>query len=238
MCIKTIITNSLAGLTGILFAHCSDVAYSAMRIWQATGFTIGFAMAEILSFNSRLWVLLATAILATLCSVIIELTTQSKEELLPCVYRKRTPRSNEKSESAGVTIVDRESERNEPINEDHSIVTQNPVFVMYQGRRPSAMSNWSSESLDGAAILPSTSVNTDSNVLHQNGQIPKYHQPSTDSMTSGTGKIFPQNEGQRQSAASTDNSNGTLPVVSVGLDPAQKVRVLSPIEECEGNEDY
>lgn len=132
-----------------------------MRIWQATGFTIGFAMAEVLSFNNRLWVLLSAAVLATLCSIIFEFTAQSKEELLPCVYHRQSRRSNgNKSEPGDMTNNDQkhnESGRNKPIDEDQH---QNPIFNVYQGRRPSSMSNWSADSLDGANI-GSTNINLD-----------------------------------------------------------------------------
>ena len=121
----------LAGLTGILFAHCSDVAYSAMRIYQAVGFTIGFAMAELLNFNSRLWVLLSAAVLAILCSMIIELTTQSKEDLLPCIYRRRTPRSSiaNKLESGSATNANQEHENVEPTDQEQAGVHQNPMHI-------------------------------------------------------------------------------------------------------------
>lgn len=58
---------------------------SIVRIWQAFGFTAGFATAEILSLEARLWLLLATVSFATLCSLVVEFKTQTKAQLLPCV---------------------------------------------------------------------------------------------------------------------------------------------------------
>lgn len=78
---------SLAGLTGILFSDRSETAYSIVRIWQAFGFTAGFATAEILSLEARLWLLLATVSFATLCSLMVEFKTQTKAQLLPCVSK-------------------------------------------------------------------------------------------------------------------------------------------------------
>jgi hypothetical protein len=178
-----------------------------MRIYQAAGFTIGFAMAELLSFNSRLWVLLSAAILATLtlCSVIIELTTQSKEELLPYIYRRRTPASRaEKSESGGSMNEDQaehESVYIEPTDRELSGATtrQNPIFLEYQGRRPSAMSDWSADSLDLAV-----SASNDSN-----DKGPQEHDPS-----------------YSESVTAADPS-------SVGTVQDLKVHALSPIRESE-----
>lgn len=76
---------SFAGLTGILFADKSETAYSIVRIWQAFGFTAGFATAEILSLEARLCLLLATVSFATLCSLVVEFKTQTKAQLLPCI---------------------------------------------------------------------------------------------------------------------------------------------------------
>ena len=123
-----------------------------MRIYQAAGFTIGFAMAELLSFNSRLCMLLTAAVLATLCSVIIELTTQSKEDLLPCIYRRLLHQEPKKSGSGSSTNVrvDQDHESIEPPDREQAGVHQNPIFLVYQGRRPSAMSDWSADCLDGA----------------------------------------------------------------------------------------
>ena len=127
-----------------------------MRIYQAAGFAIGFVMEELLSFNSRLCVLLTAAVLATLCSVIIELTTQSKENLLPCIYRRQTPSSRAKKSESGSSTnvrVDQDHESIEPPDREQAGVHQNPIlFLVYQGRWPSAMSDWSADSLDGAML--------------------------------------------------------------------------------------
>ena len=206
----------IAGLTGILFAHRSDVAYSAMRIYQAAGFTIGFAMAELLNFNSRLWVLLSAAVLATLCSMIIELITQSKEDLLPCIYRRRTPRSStaNKLESGSATNADQEHENVKPPDREQAGVHQNPIFLVYQGRRPSAMSDWSADSLDGAV-----SANYESNDVKE---------PQERSHDTSLVIVNGCWHHDQPTTIDTSASGETLPEI--------KLRWLSPIRESEDNE--
>ena len=275
---------SLAGLTGILFSGRSDVAYSAMRIWQAVGFTIGFVIAELLSFHHRVWILLCTVTIAAVVNLILEFLTQSKEELLPCIYRKRHRKSRDNSESSSVAATKEEegegSNTSPPkldITEqpamDHqyhlgnnSSVGQNPMFIMYGGRRPSTMSMWSADSLDGTVPSNSTdsatlaTVNGGGMLLQQNGQNPLFvmyngRRPSADSV--GSYRLSERESGgsgRRLSAVSTtsaDSLDGTRPLSAssrsesnphhcemvttvpfvVGSDVP--VRVLSPIHECE-----
>ena len=73
-------------MIGILYPNCSNSAYSACRVWIALGFAIGFITAELMSVQARLWILLGTILLAVLCYIIIELTTQTKSSLLSCFY--------------------------------------------------------------------------------------------------------------------------------------------------------
>ena len=233
---------------------------------------IGFATAKLLSFHHRVWVLLATVILAAVVSLIIEFTTQSREELLPCVYRKRDLKMQENSESNSETKEGNNTPKLDtskgPVDceltqDHHNGVGQNPIFIMYSGRRPSAMSTWSADSLDGA--LPSTSTNsvtTDGRTLlhQQNGQNPIFvmyngRRPSTDSINS-----YKQNKGmsgnsRRPSAVSTlsaDSLDGTRSLLASSNSNTQTapypplmittvtcmssdmpIQVLSPIHECE-----
>jgi hypothetical protein len=105
-------------------------------------------------------------------------------------------------------------------------VGQNPMFIMYGGRRPSAMSTWSADSLDGT--LPSNStdsaalatVNNGGDgmlLLQQNGQNPLFvmyngRRPSAGSINSY--KL----DGRRPSGISTistaDSLDGTLPLIA------------------------
>lgn len=73
-------------LTGILFPNHSISAYSAFRVWLALGFAVGFTSAELLSLQIRLWIVVAAVLLAFLCYISVEFTTQSKSSILPC-YR-------------------------------------------------------------------------------------------------------------------------------------------------------
>lgn len=239
-------------------------------------------IAELLSFQHRVWVLLGTVVIAAIVNLILEFTTQSREELLPCVYHKRCgPKScsndSESSSAAatkeecGNTASPKSDINKEPtmseLTRDHcsngGSVGQNPIFIMYGGRRPSAMSMWSADSLDGT--LPSTSTNPTActttmnggTLLQQNGQNPLFvmydgRRPSTDSISSYKGL---SNLNRRPSAASiisADSLDGTQPLIlssdsnttpsypplSITTIPYVNsdivpARVLSPIHECE-----
>ena len=118
------------GLTGILFPDRSENAYSALRIWQAIGYTIGFASAEFLTIESQLWILLVTVILAAVFNLLVECKTQTKEQLMPCGNR------SSKNGNYPVTPGDFKPD-------DHIIdLPQSPsyIFSMYDGRRPSNLS--------------------------------------------------------------------------------------------------
>ena len=264
-----------------------------MRIWQAVGFTIGFVIAELLSFQHRVWVLLGTVVIAAIVNLILEFTTQSREELLPCVYHKRRGQKScsidsESSNTAatieegGNTSSPKSDVSKEPaVSEltqdlDHSnggSIGQNPIFIMYGGRRPSAMSMWSADSLDGT--LPSTDSTTCASatdgggaLLQQNCQNPLFvmyngRRPSTDSINSYKGvSSFVVDLNRRPSAVSTfsaDSLDGTRPLILSSDSDATPfyppltittvpyvssdtvpVRVLSPIHECEddNNEEH
>ena len=187
---------TLTGLTGILFASCSEVAYSAMRIWQACGLVICFTITEVVSFRGRVLVLLGTVLLAGIVNLIIEFTTQSREELLPCVYciRKRRPKScsgggeytsnvdnkeleNGMLSNSSSTKLTKDAAKT-PIDElfqDHNSIGQNPMFIVYGGCMPNAsMSTYrSADSLE--STLPST-INPTFSMYHG-------HRPSLDSFS-------------------------------------------------------
>ena len=74
----------LSALTGILFPARPETAYSAIRIWQALGFTISFASAEVASTKTYLLMLLVTVVIAATLNLVLELKTQTKQQLLPC----------------------------------------------------------------------------------------------------------------------------------------------------------
>lgn len=201
------------GLTGILFADCSEVAYSAMRIWQALGLVICFTTAEVISFHARTLVLLGTVVLAGIVNLVVEFTTQPKEEVLPCIYHKRrTKESDMLSNSSSTKLTVKE-----PIDElfkDHNGARggQNPIFIVYGGRRPSAsVSTLAGDSLE--SNLPST-MNLTSLTYND-------HRPSLDSIS--------QNE-----RLTGRNSKSTLFVVSSSKIPSS----LDPIRESEDNRDH
>lgn len=253
---------SLPDLTGILFSSCSDVAYSAMRIWQAVGFTAGFVIAEILGFHHRVWVLLATVIVAAIVGMIIEFTTQSKEELLPCIFHKKQhpkPSSDDTQSSGSASDVGAELTRGECNNHR---VAQNPMFIVYGGRRPSAMSTWSADSLDSVqpstvndSTPPATVVNGGM-LLQQNGQNPIFvmyngRRPSAGSVSSALthsdacrpSAVVPatisvdREDGRRPLVTSSDSISTPCPPLVITTVPYVgsdlPARVLSPIHESE-----
>ena len=174
-------------------------------------------MAELLPFRGRLWVLFGTVVLAAVVNLILEFTTQSKEDLLLCVYYKQRRKARGDAESGGASSENTESTGSfssagldqegaavaEELTKDNNTVGQNPIFIMYQGRRPSAMSTYSADSLDG--VMPSLSSTADLPVLQANGQNP----------------LFMMHQGRRPSAVSTcsaDSLDGVLPSTSSTVD--------------------
>lgn len=126
-------------MTGILFVKRSETAFSALRIWLATGFTIGFASAKIITVEGRLWVLLGTLVVAVLCNLIVEFRSQSKQQLLPCIYPPSKKDQNNDDNNEDEEATKPQSYEHEPS------VTQSPshtnaLFAAYSGRRPS---DWS-----------------------------------------------------------------------------------------------
>ena len=119
---------SFAGLTGVVFIDKLETAYSAIRIWQALGFTVGFVAAELLPLEGLLSLLLVTVAFATLFNIIVEFRTQTKEQLLPYVYR--STKSGSETESVP-------SQYEVPSPSSHT----NALFAVYGGRRPSTLSN-------------------------------------------------------------------------------------------------
>ena len=206
---------TIIGLTGILFADCSEVAYSAMRMWQALGLVICFTTAEAISFHAQVLVLLGTVILAGIVNVIVEFTTQPKEELFPCVYRKRRPKENDNMLSNSSSTKLTQDTVKEPIDDifsDHTTAAQNPIFIVYEGRRPSAsVSTLSGDSLESNP--PSTMKLTS---LICNG-----HRPGLDSAS-------------QDERLTSRNSRSTLFVVS----SSKTLSSLDPIKEYEENRDH
>lgn len=64
-----------SGLTGTLFPNLSDSAYSAQRIYLGLGFTVGFVIAEVLSVQGRVWLMLGATVLALIAVFIVEFKT-------------------------------------------------------------------------------------------------------------------------------------------------------------------
>ena len=175
-------------------------------------------MAEFLPFHGRVWVLLATVLLAAVVNLILEFTTQSKEDILLCFYYKQQRKTQDSVESGGDSSEETASTGSLPsgsgsdqgrvgvvdeLTKDNNTVGQNPIFIMYQGRRPStvsAYSTYSADSFDG--LMPSLSGGGEClPVVHANGQNP----------------LFMMHQGRRPSAVSTcsaDSLDGVLPSIS------------------------
>jgi len=116
-----------------LFVDKSETAYSAIRIWQAFGFTVGFVSAELLPVEGRLSLLLVTVAFTTLFNFIVEFRTQEREQLLPCICRSTAREGDSKAERAPSPT----EESRIPSPSSHI----NALFAAYGGRRPSTFSN-------------------------------------------------------------------------------------------------
>ena len=130
---KNFVSIHSLGLTGILFPDRSENAYSALRIWQAIGFTVGFASAEFLTIEGRLWILLGTVILAAIFNLLVECNTQTKEQLMPC--------GNRSSKKGNYPVTPGDFKPDDHIVDlPQSPSYSNILFSTYDGRRPN---NWS-----------------------------------------------------------------------------------------------
>ena len=89
------------GLSGILFPDQCDVAYSAQRIWLAVGFAVGFIITEFLHITCVTWLMLAAALVALLCAIILEIKSRPKATLLPARKSYNLPSSDKKVETGG-----------------------------------------------------------------------------------------------------------------------------------------
>ena len=158
--------------------------------------------------------LLGTVILAGIVNLVVEFTTQPKEEVLPCIYHKRRTKESDMLSNSSSTKLTQVTVK-EPIDElfkDHNGSGRNPIFIVYGGRRPSAsVSTLSGDSLE--SNLPST-MNLTSLTYND-------HRPSLDSIS--------QNE-----RLTGRNSKSTLFVVS----SSKILSSLDPIRESEDNRDH
>lgn len=159
--------------------------------------------------------LLGTVILAGIVNLVIEFTTQPKEELLPCIYRKQCPKENNNMLSNSSSTKLAQDTIKEPVDElfkGHNSSGQNPIFIVYGGRRPSSLSG---DSLD--TNKPSTN-NLSSLVCNING-----HRPSLDS------NLVSEDE-----RLTSRNSRSALFVVSSNI----TLSSLDPVREYEDNRNH
>jgi len=129
-----------------LFVDKSETAYSAIRIWQAFGFTVGFVSAELLPVEGRLSLLLVTVAFTILFNLIVEFRTQEKEQLLPCICRSTAKEGDSKTERAPSPT----EESRIPSPSSHT----NALFAAYGGRRPSMFSNEGAPYSQRASAIP------------------------------------------------------------------------------------
>ncbi len=176
-------------------------------------------MTQFLTFESRIWVMLSVVILAAITNVIVEFTTQKREDLIPCFFRRRPRKSHDDSGESGEYLQGRcatsSSETSTPtlstkngqtvdeLTSEHNNAGQNPIFIMYQGRRPSTMSMMSTYSNGG--FDSAVNINADLPAILPNGQNP----------------LFLMHQGRRPSAISTysaDSLDATMPSMSTTSD--------------------
>ena len=140
-----IVLLCILGLTGVLFSDRTEVAYSAMRIWQGLGFCAGFATAKLLPLEGRLGTLCGVVILAAVCHIVIHFITKPKQTLCSC-YRakKKTDQDGSTSGSLDAGPPQLNDRRDSFYDAPPPASTgMNTMFETYQGRRPSA---WSMQS--------------------------------------------------------------------------------------------
>ena len=215
--IKLIVyTIFTTGLTGILFADRLETAYSAIRIWLALGYTIMFVSSELLTIKGQLWILLGTVVMATVSNLILEFKTQTKQQLLLCIYRpSKVERVADSKESAdGPTNPERTSPNT--LSPSHT----NPLFAAYRGRRPS---NWSM--YDGGRWSRKSSFSRTNS--HSNAQ--DKHDPGND----GSLEIAPEISTELSSHINNDRVWSTLELgrrYSVNRAPSYS-RALDKLED-------
>ena len=72
------------GLTGSLFPHKQEAAFSALRMGLGVGFIIGFVSALFLSIEVQYYIGMTFLLIIIVTSSILFFTTQTKEQLCPC----------------------------------------------------------------------------------------------------------------------------------------------------------
>ena len=143
-----IVHFSLLGWTGILFSDRTEVAYSAMRIWQGLGFCAGFATAKLLPLEGRLGTLCGVVVLAAMSNIVIHFTTKPKQTLCSCC-RAKTAVQVDSTDTSRDSIEDDRSgptqfnERRDSLYDAPPAASAglNTMFEAYQGKRPSACSD-------------------------------------------------------------------------------------------------
>lgn len=61
-----------AGVAGILFPKKSEVAYSVNMLWSGVGYTLGYAMGELVPLKGQLVIVLVLAVLSSVCFFFVD----------------------------------------------------------------------------------------------------------------------------------------------------------------------
>ena len=72
------------GLTGSLFPHKQEAAFSALRMGLGLGSIIAFVSALFLSIDVQYYIEMTFLLIIIVTSSILFFTTQTKEQLCPC----------------------------------------------------------------------------------------------------------------------------------------------------------
>ena len=80
-----------SGLTGILFFHHQEAAFSANRFWFGMGFSLGFLYALFVSAKVQIWLMVAHMAISIITYSVLTVKTTRKDQLLPCAMGKARP---------------------------------------------------------------------------------------------------------------------------------------------------
>lgn len=109
---------------------------------------MGFASAKLLTIEGQLWILLGTVVLAAVFNLLVELNTQTKDQLMPCCSRS-SRKGNFPTTSTPHNIKPDVHISDPPKSPSCS----NILFTAYDGRRPSGW-NIACDSSQGLPFNP------------------------------------------------------------------------------------
>ena len=93
------------GLLGVLFHEHQESAFALLQMFISVGFTFSFSTSLVLDSVQQLWMIFGLIIIVTITYTILTLKIGSKEQLLPCCFKKE-----EGTNGIRISKIRRESE--------------------------------------------------------------------------------------------------------------------------------